>query len=484
MRADRRREFLKKLVWACLGSAVLLPSFMFADTRALRPNVIFILADDLGYGDLSCYGQKKFATPNIDRLAAEGMKFTRHYCGCAVCAPSRSTIMTGLHTGHTPIRGNKQIGEGQAPLPRGTVTLAACLKQAGYATGCFGKWGLGFPGSEGDPVNVGFDTFFGYNCQMEAHSYYPQRLWRDRQEVRLDGQIYSPPVIMDEALKFIRAHAGKTPFFAWLTVTLPHAAMSVPPELHAPFRKQFPEFEGTKARYDKTRVDESPASAFPAMMGVLDRQVGDVLSLVKELDIDEDTLILFASDNGPHKEGGHQPDFWASSGGLRGYKRDLYEGGLRTPFLARWPGKIRAGGESSQVSAFWDLMPTLCELAGAHAAPDTDGVSLVPTLLGYGTQPTRAGLYWEFHEQGGKRAYLKGNLKAVQLGVDGAPEGPVEVYDLGSDPAEAHDVSASQATFVAEARRAFATEHTRSEVFPWGWEKGKRSGVSTEKDKR
>lgn len=474
MTVNRRRDFLKDLVWAGLGSAVFLrPAMASAEIRVRRPNVIFILADDLGYGDLSCFGQKKFSTPNIDRLAAEGMKFTRHYCGCTVCAPSRSTVMTGLHTGHTPIRGNKQVGDGQAPLPQGTETLARCLKRAGYATGCFGKWGLGFPGSVGDPVNVGFDTFFGYNCQAEAHSYYPERLWRDRQEVKLDGQTYSPPLIMGEALKFVREHAGKKPFFAWLTVTIPHAAMSVPPELHAPFRKQFPEFEGTRARYDKTREDESPASAFPAMIGVLDRQVGEVLALVKALGIEEDTLVLFASDNGPHKEGGHQPDFWASSGGLRGYKRDLYEGGIRTPLLARWPGMIRPGSESAHLSAFWDLMPTLCELAGEKPACNMDGLSFAPTLLGREGQPQHSGLYWEFHEQGGKRAYLKGNLKAIQLNVDKLPEGPVEVYDLAADPAEVHNIADRHGLFVDEARCAFVAQHSRSETFPWKWEKTK-----------
>ncbi len=470
MRAFQRREFLRELtgaglVWMALGCGA-----AAAEAPPRRPNVIFILADDLGYGDLSCYGQKKFATPNIDRLAAEGMSFTRHYCGCTVCAPSRSTVMTGQHTGHTPIRGNKQVGDGQAPLPQGTATLARCLKQAGYATGCFGKWGLGFPGSEGDPVNVGFDTFFGYNCQTEAHSYYPARLWRDRAEVKLDGQTYSPPLIQAESEAFIRAHAGKAPFFVWLTVTLPHAAMSVPPELHAPFRKQFPEFEGTQARYDKTREDASPASAFPAMVGVLDRQVGALLALLRELDIDNDTLVLFASDNGPHQEGGHRPDFWNSSGGLRGYKRDLYEGGIRTPLLARWPGKIRPGSASAHVSAFWDLMPTVCELTGAEAAPATDGISFVPALLGRGDQPKHAGLYWEFHEQGGKRAYVKGDLKAVQLNVNRAPDGPVEVYDLAADPSETTNIAAAQPAFVAAARRAFATMHTRNAEFPWKWE--------------
>jgi len=444
------------------------------EPAAARPNVIFILADDLGYGDLSCYGQKKFATPNIDRLASEGMKFTRHYCGSTVCAPSRSTVMTGLHTGHTPIRGNKQAVNGQAPLPQGTETLARCLKQAGYVTGCFGKWGLGFPGSEGDPLNVGFDRFFGYICQSEAHSYYPARLWRDREEVKLDGKTYSPPLIMEEAFGFIRAHAGKTPFFAWLTVTIPHAAMSVPPELHAPFRKQYPEFEGTKARYDKTREDESPASAFPAMVGVLDRQVGALLALLRELGVDGSTLVLFASDNGPHSEGGHRPAFWNSSGGLRGYKRDLYEGGIRTPLLARWPGKIKAGSQSDHISAFWDLMPTLCELAGAKPVQGSDGISFVPTLLGQSQQRQHEGLYWEFHEQGGKRAYLRGNLKAVQRGVDEAPGGPVEVYELASDPAETNDLAEQKSAFVAEARKAFTTQHVRNEVFPWKWEKGKR----------
>lgn len=462
------------------GLIPLLPVLLFAGMEAgaapaaLRPNVIFILADDLGYGDLSCYGQKKFTTPNIDRLASEGMKFTRHYCGCTVCAPSRSTVMTGQHTGHTPIRGNKQVGNGQTPLPQGTETLARCLKQAGYATGCFGKWGLGFPGSEGDPVNMGFDRFFGYNCQSEAHSYYPARLWRDRQEVTLDGKTYSPPVIMEEALGFIRAQAGRSPFFVWLTVTIPHAAMSVPPELHAPFRTRFPEFEGTKARYDKTREDESPASAFPAMIGVLDRQVGVVLALLKELGVEENTLVLFASDNGPHCEGGHRPDFWNSSGGLRGLKRDLYEGGIRTPLLARWPGKIKAGGQSAHVSAFWDLMPTLCELAGAKPARETDGISFVPALFGQGQQRRHEGLYWEFHEQGGKRAYLKGDLKAVQRNVNEAPEGPVEVYELASDPAETRDLAGRHAAFVAEARKAFDVLHTRNENFPWKWEKDRR----------
>ena len=278
------------------------------------------------------------------RLAKEGLRFTDHYAGCTVCAPTRCVLMTGLHTGHSYVRGNREVKpEGQAAIPGDTVTVAKLLRQAGYATGAFGKWGLGAPGSEGDPTNQGFDTFFGYNCQREAHSYYPTHLWSNTTKVPLDGKTYSHDLIMVEALKFIRSHQ-QGPFFCYLPVTIPHAAMHVPEEYAAPFRRQFPQYEDKIGKYRGPDV-KNPAAAFAGMMTKLDEGVGQIMNLLKELDIDQHTLVMLTSDNGPHREGGHVPDFFNSNGGLRGHKRDLYDGGIRVPLIARWPGVVPAGRE-------------------------------------------------------------------------------------------------------------------------------------------
>ena len=418
---------------------------------AAPPNIVYIMLDDAGYGDFGCYGQKKFATPNIDRLASEGMRFTQHYSGSTVCAPTRCVLMTGLHTGHSFIRGNREIQpEGQQAIPADTVTMPKLLKAADYATGAFGKWGLGAPASEGDPTKQGFDTFFGYNCQRQAHTYYPGHLWDNTTKVPLDGKTYSHDLITEQALAFIRKHR-EGPFFCYVPATIPHAAMHVPEEYSAPFRKKFPQFEDRIGKYRGPKV-KNPIAAFAGMMTKVDEEVGRILALLKELDIDENTIVLFSSDNGPHRESGHDPVFFNSNGGLRGFKRDLYEGGIRTPLIARWPGRIEKESTSLHISAHWDLLPTFCELAGAHTPEHVDGLSLVPTLLGQsGNQKQHEYLYWEFFERGGKRAVRFGSWKAVQQNLHKNADGPIEIFDLSTDLAETNDVAASRPEIAARA---------------------------------
>lgn len=437
-----------------------------------KPNIIYILLDDAGYGDLSCYGQKKFRTPHIDRLASEGMKFTQHYAGSTVCAPTRSVLMSGLHTGHTASRGNKEIRPiGQHPIPANTFTIAEALKKAGYATGAFGKWGLGNPGSEGDPLHQGFDRFFGYNCQRNAHTYYPTWLFDDLNKITLDGKTYSHDLIMAKSLEWIRQQKDK-PFFAFFPVTIPHAAMHVPERYAKPFRAKFPEHENKIGRYGNNPPHaRNPAAQFAGMMTALDEGVGQILALLKELKIDENTIVLLSSDNGPHKEGGHMPDYFNSGGGLRGYKRDLYEGGIRCPLLARWPGKIKGGTTTDHISAHWDIFPTFCELAGTKAPGVLDGISFVPTLLG-NPQRTHKYLYWEFFEGGGKRAVRIGKWKAVQNQLNKkGPKAPIEVYDLSKDRAEKNNLAAQHPEVIVQAHQIFEEAHTPSPIWQFRWER-------------
>jgi len=433
-----------------------------------KPNIIYVLLDDAGYADLSCYGQDKFETPNIDRLATEGLKFTQHYSGSTVCAPTRCVLMTGLHTGHCKVRGNREVQpEGQHPLPASIVTLPEMLKKAGYTTGAFGKWGLGAPLSEGDPVNQGFDIFYGYNCQREAHSYYPDHLWSNKERVELDGKTYAHDPITERAFEFIRNNK-KGPFFCFLPVTIPHAAMHVPESYVAPFRKQFPQFEAKIGKYSGPDV-KNPIAAFAGMMTKMDEDIGRLMALLKELDIDENTIVMFSSDNGPHKEGGHDPVFFDSNGPLRGFKRDLYEGGIRAPFIVRWPGRTPAGKESDLISAHWDIVPTLCALAEIDPPAKTDGVSLLPTILGNpDDQVKHEVLYWEFYERGGKRAVRFGDWKAVQLDLNKTPVGSVELYHLGKDVGEANNVAADHPELVAKAKKYFAQEHVESDFWKFG----------------
>jgi arylsulfatase A-like enzyme len=465
-----------------------------------RPNMIFILADDLGYGDLGCYGQMKIETPNIDALARDGMRFTQFYAGTAVCAPSRASLMTGRHTGHTPVRGNREIKpEGQFPLPDSTVTIARLLQDHGYVTADFGKWGLGYPGSSGEPLKQGFSFFYGYNCQRLAHNYYPDHLWQNDQRVELDANkmgdsIYSADLIHRHAMEFLRgrtfsgpsgasAYSGPSgsssasasfgqstssdpsissdlsarpkdkPFFLYLSYTLPHAALNVPhDEVYDHYVRKFheqPRDEAATPKFERAAFEPYPHAAYAAMVARLDRYVGEIRAELEKQGLADNTLVIFSSDNGPHREGGNDPDFFDSNGPWRGIKRDLYEGGIRVPFIACWPGKIRPGKVSGFTGAFWDIYPTLralgCEGKGALRETGgedkgelsgggkrelkgggkgewkggdkgelnggmSDGVSILPTLLGQaGSQQQHIYLYWEFHENGGRQSVRWGN---------------------------------------------------------------------------
>lgn len=432
-----------------------------------RPNIIYILLDDAGYGDLSCYGQQQFETPNIDRLAREGMRFSQHYSGSTVCAPTRCCLMTGVHTGHSYVRGNREVKpEGQSPMPADIVTLPRLLRDAGYVTGAFGKWGLGAPGSSSDPAKH-FDLFFGYNCQRQAHTYYPKHLWNNFAKVPMDGETHSADVIMNQALKFIRKNHDR-PFFVFLPVTIPHAAMHATEEYLERFKDKFKQFDDKVGRYANTET-KNPIAAFAGMMTQVDDHVGDLMQLLDELELDDNTLVMLSSDNGPHMEGGHDPKFFDSNGPLKGHKRDVYEGGIRAPLIAHWPGKVPAGSESDLISAHWDMLPTFCELAQANTPDNTDGISMVSELMGDAAkQQQHDYLYWEFYERGGKRAARFGDWKAVQLNINKDPNSPVEIYHMPSDVGEAKNVAEQNPEQVKKALEIFADAHTPSEFWSFG----------------
>jgi len=430
-----------------------------------RPNIVYILLDDAGWGDLGCYGQRKLKTPHMDRLAKEGMRFTQHYSGSTVCAPTRSCLMTGQHTGHTPVRGNGTAkGEPERVYPIGAdvVTVAALLKRSGYATGAFGKWGLGGPGSSSDALALGFDHFTGFYSQGFAHDFYPRWLWRDGNRLELNRKQYAHTISFDDALAFIKANR-EGPFFCYLPVTIPHAAMQAPPEYHQRFRAQYPEFDDKVGKYGGDARQSkviNPIAGFAAMMTKMDDDVGQLLALLQELDLDDNTLVMLSSDNGPHLEGGHDPRFWDSNGPFTGHKRSLYDGGIRVPFLARWPGQIPKGAVNDHISAHWDLLPTLCDLAGVTTPDNVDGLSMVPTMTGRGTQEEHDYLYWEFYEAGGKRALRMGKWKAVRNGLRDNPDAKIELYDIERDLAEKDDLAQANPEVVAQARRYFEQAHT------------------------
>ncbi|RKD90598.1 arylsulfatase [Mangrovibacterium diazotrophicum] len=449
-----------------------------------KPNIIYILADDLGYGDLSCYGQQKFETPNIDKLATEGMRFTNHYAGCAVCAPSRSSLLTGQTTGFTPIRGN--VGtkpEGQLPLPADAFTVAELLQQNGYVTGAFGKWGLGFIDTDGDPNKQGFDEFYGFNCQTLAHNYFPGHLWDNQSMIELDGNAddqfeeYAPELIHEEAMKFLERNKDTT-FFMFYPSVIPHAELKLPEKYLAKFRGKYdPEKQFEGADYGSPRFrtggygsQQECHAAFAAMVSVLDDEVGEIMAKLKELGIDDNTLVIFSSDNGPHIEGGADPDYFDSNGPLKGYKRDLYEGGIREPMIARWPDKIAAGSSTDLISAFWDVMPTFAELVGAGKPTNIQGISFLPTLLNEPGQKKHDYLYWEFHENGGRQAIRQGDWKYVSYNVSDPEKQTLELYDLSKDPGEEHNLAAEHPEVVEEMQQILWAARTESAEFPFGME--------------
>ena len=426
-----------------------------AAAPARPPNIVFIMADDLGYGDVGPYGQTKIRTPRLDRMAREGVRFTRFYAGSTVCAPSRSALMTGQHTGRTYVRGNREHPEGQEPLPDSVTTVADVLKAAGYVTGAFGKWGLGGVNTEGTPLRHGFDEFYGYYDQRRAHFFYPEYLHRNGEQVPLPNQVreepnspgagpavvrgrYSHDLIVDEALAFIE-RSRHARFFLYLPVTIPHAELQAPEDAYAAYVKDgasiFPETPFAERHYGAQAM---PRATYAAMVSRLDRDVGRILDRLGELGLDRNTLVFFTSDNGPSVEGGSDPDFFGSRGGLRGAKRDLYEGGIRVPMIAWGPGLVPAGRTSDQLWALWDVLPTLAELAGTQAPAGIDGISMVPSLTGRGTQRQHDHLYWEFHEQGTAQAVRRGRWKGVRRPM---LTGRVELYDLDADPGEQQDIA-------------------------------------------
>ena len=450
------------------------------------PNIILIMADDLGYGDIGVYGQSLFPTPNIDRLAKGGIRFLQHYSGSTVCAPSRSALMTGQHSGHTFIRGNLEKGftldnEGQYPLASEELTIAEVLKEANYRTGAFGKWGLGYPGSEGDPNFQGFDQFYGYNCQRVAHNYYPTHLWNNQKKEKLRGndgtttKTYAPELIHQKALSFLEENK-ESPFFMFYPSVIPHAELVAPMEYIAKYRGLFlPEkkFIRKKGGYNVGRYnpqDESHA-AFAAMINVLDDQVGEIIDKIHELGIAENTLILFTSDNGPHLEGGADPDYFNSNGPLRGYKRDLYEGGIRVPMIAYWPSKIQPGSTTDHLSAFWDFFPTAIEIAGLNNNwADIDGISFLPTLTGK-EQKAHPYLYWEFLKKGGRQAVRMDQWKAVRLNMSNDPNAPIELYRLTDDIGEENNIAEQYPEMVKIMDSLMSNAHEYSEIFPFAHEK-------------
>lgn len=442
-----RRQFLKhaSIAPVALSLAGAPEAVLALGKQDRKPNIIFILADDLGYGDLGCYGQRQLRTPHIDRMAREGVRFTDCYSGATVCAPSRCSLMTGLHTGHCYVRGNMSGVTGQrVPLRPEDVTVAQVLKEAGYRTGIVGKWGLGEPDTTGIPNRKGFDHWFGYLNQNHAHTYYTDHLWRNEEKVTLEPGAYSHDLFTQEALDFVRREKDN-PFFLYMAYTIPHAQMQVPSEY--PYSKEpWPEVE----------------RKFAAMVTRMDRDIGKLMALLQDLGLDENTIVFFASDNGAHSEGGHDANVFNSSGPLRGIKRDMYEGGIRVPMIARWPGRIEPGRVSDQPWAFWDLMPTWAELAGVEPPRGVDGISMAPAILGRKQKRDHEYLYWEFHEGGLKQAVRFGKWKAVRNGF----AEPVELYDLEADLGEQNDLARERPELARRAEEMMRQAHTPSEHWP------------------
>jgi len=442
----RRREFLTA------AGAAHLP----ASPRRRRPNIVLILADDLGYGDLGCYGQRRIETPNLDRLAAEGVRFTQAYAGSTVCAPSRCALETGQHTGHARVRGNRYPDQ---PLAADELTVAKLLRWAGYRTGLFGKWSLGGLGTAGYPLRQGYEEFFGYFSQTHAHNYYPEHLLDNEQAYLLRGNFgakrteYAHDLFTERVLRFLEKSDGR-PFFLHLAYTIPHANNEWGRDTGDGM--EVPDY-GPYGGRDWPR----PEKGFAAMIWRMDRDIGRIMAKLGERGLAENTLIFFSSDNGPHQEGGHRADFFASSGPLRGIKRDLYEGGIRVPMLAWWPGTIRPAQVSDHVWAFWDFLATCAELAGVAPPAGTDGISIVPTLTG-GRQPQHEYLYWEFHERGFHQAARLGPWKAVRFGR----RRPIELYNLEEDIGETHNIAARHPSVLRQMEEILETARTESPDWP------------------
>lgn len=468
---------MKEAILLTTGLLLAAPFVHAQKGKEKKPNIVFILADDLGYGDLGCYGQEKFETPNIDRLARNGMRFTQCYSGTTVSAPSRACLLTGKHSGHAPIRGNQELQpEGQFPLPADTRSIFQVMKEAGYKTSAFGKWGLGYIGSPGDPKNQGCETFYGYNCQLLAHSYYPDHLWDNDKRVELKDNVlevqygkgtYSQDLIHSKALEYLDTMNEGEPFFMWYPTILPHAELIVPEDsIIKKFRGLYPEkpYRGVEPGSPAFRKGGYcsqfyPHATFAAMVYRLDVYVGQIVQKLKEKGLYDNTIIIFASDNGPHMEGGADPDFFNSNGIYRGYKRDLYEGGIRVPMIISWPGRIEAGTETNFMCSFWDVLPTFEEIVYPKAKnKEIDGVSILPLLENRKGQKEHDFLYFEFLEMNGRQAVRKGPWKLVHMNIRGNKP-YYELYNLAADPSEKHNLLDKYPEKVAELKEIMVREH-------------------------
>ncbi len=458
-----------------LSGSLLLPSSLCkAQPKSViatadRPNVIYLLCDDMGYSDIEAYGQQMISTPNLTRLVQQGMSFTQFYASTAVSAPSRASLMTGQHTGHTKIRGNKEIQpEGQEPLDPNVKTLGNLFQENGYVTGCFGKWGMGYPGSGGEANDMGFNEFYGYNCQRKAHKYYPDYLWNNKTKENQNGR-YSQDAIHEHALKFIRDNKDKA-FFGYFTYTIPHAELTQPQDsIVEMYRNKFHE---PNPFYDNGDYGTAlnPRAQFAAMITRLDTYVGQIIEELERLGIADKTLFIFTSDNGPHQEGGADPYFFNTEARLKGLKRALYEGGMRVPYIAYWPGKIQPGSISHIQAAGWDMMPTFVDLLGADTdwrQEPMDGISILPTFLNKGEQPLHDFLYWEFHEEGGRQAVRAGDWKLIRQSIrSGNPTH--ELYNIAEDPHEDRNIAAQYPEKVEELKAIMDREHVYSSLFNFG----------------
>lgn len=457
-----------KSVYVIIGLLLIIP-FIELDARE-KPNIVYILTDDLGYGDLGCYGQQTLETPHIDTLAKGGIRFMNHYSGSTVCAPSRCVLMTGLHTGHARVRGNNAV-----LMKDSDLTIAKLLKQNGYKTGCFGKWGIGHPPPYDDPQRKGFDDFFGYINMWHAHNFWPEFLIENGKKVKLRNQVlekydepkdkegrgvatvkkdYAPHLITEKALSFIDQNK-KQPFFLFFALNMPHANNEAGGDPVA-------QFDGMEVPDHGSYINQkwpNQEKGFAQMITLIDDYVGQIQARLKEHHLHEKTLIIFSSDNGPHQEGRHKMEFFDSNGQLRGMKRDLYEGGLRVPMIAYWPKTIAAGTVTQHVSAFQDVLPTIADILDV-SVDRTDGISFLPTLLGnYSLQKTHPHLYWEFYEKGGRQSVLLGHMKGVRYNMLNNPKAPVQLFNVRSDVREEHDIAMHHPELVQEMLRIMEESH-------------------------
>ena len=485
--------------WVRISGNILLfsiiPFISIAQQVKSKPNIIYIYADDLGYGELGSYGQTKIKTPNIDRMAKEGMRFTQHYSGAPVCAPSRSILMTGKHSGHSYIRGNYELGGfadslegGQMPLHEGAYTVARMLKERGYSTALVGKWGMGVTGTTGSPLNHGFDYYYGYLDQKQAHNFYPTHLWEndnwdplnnhvfsvhgkidsktatDADFEKFRGKDYAPAKMTQKALGFLEKNKDK-PFFLYLPYPLPHLALQAPEEYVKKYIGQFDE----KPYFGENGYapNKYPLSTYAAMITFLDDQVGIIMERIKKLGLDENTIIMFSSDNGATFSAGVDTKFFNSVSGLRGLKMDLYEGGIRVPFIARWPNKIKANTLSDHVSGQFDIMATLAEISGKKIS-NTDGISLLPELTGRKQEQQKHGfLYFEYPENGGQLAVRIGNWKGVKTNVRKEPNANWELFDLSKDRNEKTDIASANPEIIAQMKAIVKREHVHPHILDW-----------------